>query len=115
MYSRASILIVGEDDLLSYTRAQILGDWETATTVSSGAHRAILARTYDLLIFCQTVEDTTAEVIAAQAAETFGAVKILAIAEEGHERRVELSTPFTTRASNPGRLREAVASLLGAE
>jgi CheY-like chemotaxis protein len=115
MSSRASILIVGDDDLLSYTRAQILRDWDTATTVSSDAHRAILARAYDLVIVCQTVKDTTAQAIAAHAAETSAVVKILAIAEEGRDRRVEFSTAFTTQPSNPGLLREVVASLLEPE
>jgi DNA-binding NtrC family response regulator len=111
MSPRASILIVGEDQMLSYTRAQILRDWETAITGSKDAPQAIRSRPYNLLIFCQTIPDSTAKEIVAQANQLYPGVKVLTITEEGWERHFGPIT-FTAEVFNPGRLHDAVVGIL---
>ena len=54
---KASILIVGDDPVLLHTRAELLRDWQIVTANSREAEEAILARTYDLLIFSQTAQE----------------------------------------------------------
>ena len=54
---KASILIVGDDPVLLHTRAELLRDWHIVSASSREAEEAILARPYDLLIFCQTVQE----------------------------------------------------------
>ena len=111
MSPRASILIVGEDQMLSYTRAQILRDWETAITPTAGAPQALRSRPYNLLILCQTVPDSTAREIVAQANQLYPGLKVLAITEEGWERRFGPTT-FTADLFNPRRLHDAVVGIL---
>jgi hypothetical protein len=65
---KAAILIIGEDGVLSYTRAQILKDCrETATAKAADAQVALHARPYDLLVFSQTVPDAAVKEIMASA------------------------------------------------
>ena len=54
---KASILIVGDDPVLLHTRAELLRDWQIVTANSREAEEAILARTYDLLIFSKTAQE----------------------------------------------------------
>ena len=54
---KASILIVGDDPVLLHTRAELLRDWQIVTANSREAEKAILARTYDLLIFSKTAQE----------------------------------------------------------
>jgi CheY-like chemotaxis protein len=66
---RATILIVGDYPALSTTRAGLLREWQTVTTGTTGASEMLRARAYDLLLFCQTVPETTVIELAAQALE----------------------------------------------
>lgn len=106
---RDSILIVGEDEMLSYTRAQLLREWKPATIGPTDAPEAIRAHSYDLLIFCQTVQEATARKLIAQANELNPGVKVLAISDQ--ERRFGSPT-VTVDLYNPARLRTVVAKLL---
>jgi hypothetical protein len=105
-------LIVGEDQVLSQTRALLLHDWEVSTTHPIHAPEVIRAHAYDLLIFCQSVQDSRAEQLLAEAVYLYPLTKCLAISDdEGRGKQFSAST-YLSRLSNPGGLREAVASLL---
>jgi DNA-binding NtrC family response regulator len=107
---KASILIVGDDPVLLHTRAELLRDWQIVTVGSRDAQEAILARTYDLLIFSQTVQEKVVRDLIAQARELNPESRILAI-RSGEERHVGSPT-YQVELNNPGGLRSAVASIL---
>ena len=106
----ASILIVGDDPVLLHTRAELLRDWQIVTTSSWEAENAILARTYDLLIFSQTVQEQVVRGLIDQARQLHPESRILAI-RSGEERQLELPT-YQVELNNPGGLRSAVAKIL---
>lgn len=109
---KAAILIIGEDGVLSYTRAQILKDcWETATAKDADAEVALHARSYDLLVFSQTVPDGVVKEIMASAVKLHPEVKFLLISEEGRQRPFGCAT-FTSELFKPDRLHRKVAGLL---
>jgi hypothetical protein len=62
---KAAILLVGEDEVLSYTRAQILSDLGVVVADPIEAPQLLRANAFDLLVFCQTVKDSTAKEIIA--------------------------------------------------
>jgi DNA-binding NtrC family response regulator len=107
---KASILIVGDDPVLMHTRAELLRDWQIVTASSREAERAISARTYDLLIFSQTVQEEVVRGLIDQARRLHPESKILAI-RSGEERHVGSPT-YEVELSNPGGLRSAVARML---
>ena len=76
---KASILIVGDDPVLLHTRAELLRDWQTVTASSRDAEEAMLARTYDLLIFSQTVQEKVVRSLIDQARRLRPESRILAI------------------------------------
>jgi CheY-like chemotaxis protein len=106
----ASILIVGDDPVLLHTRAELLRDWQIVTTSSGEAEKAILARTYDLLIFSQTVQEKVLRGLIDQARQLHPESRLLAI-RSGEERLLELPT-YQVELNNPGGLRSAVARIL---
>jgi CheY-like chemotaxis protein len=106
-----TILIVGEDEMLSYTRAQLLREWKTVTTNSTAALETIRTSRYDLLILCHTVRDLTARTIIAQANELYPGIKSLAICEEWQNRELNAAS-YTSEPNDPASLRKAVASVL---
>ena len=106
----ASILIVGDDPVLLHTRAELLRDWQIVTTSSCEAEKAILARTYDLFIFSQTVQEKVVIGLIDQARQLHPESRLLAI-RSGEERRLELPT-YQVELNNPGGLRSAVAEIL---
>jgi hypothetical protein len=108
---KASILIVGDDPVLLHTRAELLRDWQIVTASSRDAEGAILARTYDLLIFSQTVQEKVVRGLIDQARQLHPASRILAI-RSGEERQVGSPT-YQVELNNPGGLRSAVARILG--
>jgi hypothetical protein len=109
---KAAILIIGEDGVLAYTRAQILKDcWETATAKETDAQVALHARPYGLLVFSQTVADAAVEKIMASAVKLHPDVRFLVISEEGRQRPFGCAT-FTSELLKPDRLRRKVAGLL---
>ena len=106
----ASILIVGDDPVLLHTRAELLRDWQIVTTSSGEAEKAILARTYDLLIFSQTVQEKVVRGLIDQARQLHPESRILAI-RSGEERHLGSPT-YQVELNNPGGLRSAVARIL---
>ncbi len=107
---KASILIVGDDPVLLHTRAELLRDWQIVTASSREAKKAILVRTYDLLIFSQTVQEKIVGSLIDQARQLHPESRILAI-RSGEERHVGLPT-YQVELNNPGGLRSAVAKIL---
>jgi hypothetical protein len=107
---KASILIVGDDPVLMHTRAELLRDWQIVTANSWEAEKAILARTYDLLIFSQTVQEKVVRGLIDQARQLHPESRILAI-QSGDEWHVGLPT-YQVELNNPGGLRTAVAKIL---
>ena len=109
---KASILIVGDDPVLLHTRAELLRDWQIAAASSREAEQAILAQPYDLLILCQTVQQTVGRALIGQALHVHPECRILTIrsAEERH-----LGSPtYQVELNNPGGLRSTVAKILDA-
>ena len=106
----ASILIVGDDPVLLHTRAELLRDWQIVTTSSWEAEKAILARTYDLLIFSQTVQEKVVRGLIDQARQLRPGSRMLAI-RSGEEWQAGLPT-YQVELNNPGGLRSAVAKIL---
>jgi DNA-binding NtrC family response regulator len=107
---KASILIVGDDPVLLHTRAELLRDWQIVTANSREAKEAILARTYDLLIFSQTVQEKVVRGLVDQARQLHPEPRILTI-RSGGSRQVGLPT-YQVELNNPGGLRSAVAKIL---
>jgi DNA-binding NtrC family response regulator len=107
---KAWILIVGDDPILQHTRAELLRDWQIATTSSRDAGKAMLARNYDLVIFSQTVQETAAKRLIAQLQELHPRPRILTI-RSGSDRQLGSPT-YEVDLNNPGGLRSAVARIL---
>jgi DNA-binding response OmpR family regulator len=107
---KAWILIVGDDPILQHTRAELLRDWQIATTSSRDAGEAMLARKYDLLIFSQTVREAVAKSLIAQARQLHPSPRILTI-RSGSDRQLGSPT-YEVDLNNPGGLRSAVARIL---
>jgi len=110
---KALILIIGDDPVLLHTRAELLRDWQITTVSSRDAGDAMRSRQYDLLIFSQTVKETMARSLIAQALELDPHPRILAI-RSGEDRKLESPT-YQVDLNNPGGLRSAVARILAHE
>ena len=111
---RAAILLVGEYQPLLNTRALLLDDWDVVAVDPRGAPGALRERSYDLLIFCQSVPDSTAEKLLAQATKLHPGIEVLALSYDGEQRRLGTTT-FAPHVYKPQLLRDAVARLLSAE
>jgi len=107
---KACILIVGDDPVLQHTRAELLRDWQIATSSSRDAGKAMQARKYVLLIFSQTVQDEVAKGLIAQARKLHPNPRILTI-RSGSDRQLGSPT-YEVDLNNPGGLRSAVARIL---
>ena len=107
----AAILIVGDDPALLDTRADLLKAWQVSTTTSRYAVEEIGSKSYDLMIFCQTVSDETTQTLINQAREMNPTLKALAIHVSGQERDVDAEL-YEIQLQNPGRLLSAVARLV---
>jgi len=107
----AAILIVGDDAVLLETRARLLRDWPVLVTTSKHAAKAIGSNTYDLMIFCQTIPDDTAQTLIESARKLNPTVKTLAIHMSGEERGVDADL-YEIQLQNPGLLVSVVARLL---
>src|ERR1700689_1381715 len=106
----ASILIVGDDPVLLHTRAELLRDWQIVTASSREAEEAILARTYDPLIFSKTAQEKVVRGLIDQARQLRPGSRMLAI-RSGEEWQAGLPT-YQVELNNPGGLRSAVAKIL---
>ncbi len=107
----AAILIVGDDSALLGTRADLLKAWQVSTTTSRHAVEEIRSRFYDLMIFCQTISDETAQTLINQARELNPKLKTLAIHIPGQERDVDAEL-YEIELQNPERLLSSIARLL---
>jgi CheY-like chemotaxis protein len=110
---KALILIIGDDPILLRTRAELLRDWQITTVSSRDAEEALRSRPYDLVILSQTVQETRARTLIAQALELDPNPRILAI-RSGDDRQLGSPT-YQVDLNNPGGLRSAVARILDYE
>ena len=110
---KALILIIGDDPVLLRTRAELLRDWQITTVSSREAGEALRSRPYDLVILSQTVQETQARSLIAQALELDPNRRILAI-RSGDDRQLGSPT-YQVDLNNPGGLRSAVARILDHE
>jgi CheY-like chemotaxis protein len=110
---KALILIIGDDPILLRTRAELLRDWQITTVSSRDAEEALRSRPYDLVILSQTVQETQARTLIAQALELDPNPRILAI-RSGDDRQLGSPT-YQVDLNNPGGLRSAVARILDYE
>jgi CheY-like chemotaxis protein len=110
---KALILIIGDDPILLRTRAELLRDWQITTVSSRDAQEALRSRPYDLVILSQTVQETQARTLIAQALELDPNPRILAI-RSGDDRQLGSPT-YQVDLNNPGGLRSAVARILDYE
>jgi hypothetical protein len=109
---KASILIVGDDPVLLHTRGELLRDWHIVSASSREAEKAILLRPYELLIFCQTVQEEVGRRLINQALHLHPECRILTIRSAG-ERHLGSQT-YQVELNNPGGLRSTVAKILDA-
>ena len=107
----AAILIVGDDPALLETRADLLKAWQVSTTTSKDVVEDVRSKLYDLIIFCQTISDESAQTLINQARELNPSVKALAIHVSGQERDVDADL-YEIQLQNPGRLLSVVAHLM---
>jgi hypothetical protein len=91
--------------------AVLLQDWQVSTTTSKGAVEAIRGKFYDLIIFCQTISDDSAQTLIDGTRELNHNASALAIHLPGQAREVDANL-YETQFHNPGRLRSVVALLL---
>jgi DNA-binding NtrC family response regulator len=110
---KALILIIGDDPILLRTRAELLRDWQITTVNSRDAGEALRSRPYNLVILSQTVQETQARSLIAQAQELDPNPRILAI-RSGEDRQLGSPT-YQVDLNNPGGLRSAVARILDYE
>jgi hypothetical protein len=108
---KAAILIVGDDLALLETRAALLKAWHVSTTTAEHAIEAIRSTAHDLIIFCQTIPDATAQTLIGQARERNSNAATLALKHPGQERILDAEL-FEVQITNPGRLVRVVDRLL---
>jgi CheY-like chemotaxis protein len=108
---KAAILIVGDDLALLETRAALLKAWHVSTTTAEHAVEAIRSTAHDLIIFCQTIPDATAQTLNDQAREMNPNVATLALKHPGQERALDAEL-FEVQITKPERLLSVVDRLL---
>jgi CheY-like chemotaxis protein len=107
----ASILVVGDDPILLEARVDLLRGWHVSRATSRDATQSIRSIEPDLVIFCQTISDDTAERLADRAREINPSVIALVIFHGGQRRNVKTEF-YEVQSDDPGRLRSFVAGLL---
>jgi CheY-like chemotaxis protein len=110
-FMAAAILIVGNDPILSETRAALLTGWRVRVSNSRGALESIRSTAADLIIFCQTISDETARQLLDRARDLNPNVLALAITHFGKKRSLE-AVLYDVQFEDPGRFQAAVANLL---
>lgn len=108
---KAAILIVGDDLALLETRAALLKAWHVSTATAEHAIEAIRSTPHDLIIFCQTIPDATAQTLIEQAFEINPGIATLALKQPGQERILNAEL-FEVQITNPGRFLSVVDRLL---
>jgi hypothetical protein len=109
----AAILLVGQYPVLLATRADLLRDWHTVATDPVGAIKALQLRSYDLLILCQSVPDSIAKQLIADATSLHPGIKVLALAYDGEDRNLG-TVGFTPDIYKPSHFKKVVADVLKA-
>ena len=89
---KPTILLVEDYPPLLETRAEVLREWNVFKTNAAEAPAAISKRAYDLIIFCQSVQDSVAEDLTAQATELYPGIKVFAFSCGGEPHRPHLAT-----------------------
>jgi hypothetical protein len=107
----AAILIVGNEPMLLETRADLLLGWQVSTSDAKGAVRSVQSTLPDLLIFCQSIPDETADELIALARELNPNARALGIPRQGETRKLNAEL-YQMRLDDPGYLRTVVARLL---
>ncbi len=107
----AAILIVGDDRVLLQTRAGLLKAWRVSTTTAEHASEAIGSSAHDMIIFCQTIPDDTAQMLIDEARKMNPDVVTLALKHPGQERNLNAEL-FEVQIAKPERLLGIVDRLL---
>jgi hypothetical protein len=97
----AAILIVGDEPALVGSLADQLTGWQISTSVSREAVQSIRSTLPDLLIFCHTVPDETAEELVRLARELNPSVRALGICPLGETRKLN-AEHYDTRLRDAG-------------
>ena len=108
-----AILLVSEDRMLSFSRAELLKKWKPVIADSANAPYVMAANAYDLLILCQTIPDDVAARLAFQMVGLHPAARILSIEQPGQPRCFP-AMRYTVNMGNPMDLPNRVASIVGA-
>ena len=82
---KASVLIVGDDPHLLRTQTELLCDYQVVTACSREAGETIWTYAFDLLIVSQTVPETAARSLLAQASKLHPQPKTLLICRQHRE------------------------------
>jgi hypothetical protein len=108
---KPSVLVVGEREMLTYTRGLLLGEFCRAATMNPAVTlEPLSARAYDLVIFCHTVSDAVATECIRLATAVNPNVKVLALSH-GDTRALN-SMEYIVAISQPARFRQCVVALL---
>jgi hypothetical protein len=111
---QSSILMVSSDEVLSNTRALLLKHWQPLVVSPEVAPYAIAARSYDLLIICQTVAEEVAAKLALQITMLCPNAKVMAINGDGQVRSFR-AVQVEVDVAHPAWLPSAVSSVLSAD
>jgi hypothetical protein len=110
---KPAILLVSEDRMLSFSRAELLKKWKPVVVDSAKAPYAMATNAWDLLILCQTIPDDIAARLAFQMAGLHPAAKVLSIEQPGQPRYFP-AMRYTVNMGHPMDLPNRVASIVGA-
>lgn len=112
---KASVLIVGDDPHLLRIQTELLCDYQVVTACSREARQAIWTYAFDLLIVSQTVPETSARSLLAQAGKLQPQPKTLLICRQYREWHLGSAAFFTVTSTHPFELQTAVARLLACD
>ncbi len=113
---RARVLIVGNDQMLSTTRAMLLARFQTFIATPSEARRSIPLLSPEVMILCHTILDEQARRLIEDARSFFAHLKVLALWEYAPRADLDATTydatTFEVQIGDPGALLTVVAGLL---
>jgi len=108
---KTKILLIGEDLNLQRTRAMLLSEWATTIVHLQDVEQAFSTQRYQLIILCQSVAESTAREIIAQAKVRQPEAKMVAVSRVGEDR--QLGVPgYHVDFNHPHGFVDAVAELL---
>ena len=112
---KASVLIVGDDPHLLRMKTDLLCDYQVVTACSREARKAIWMYAFDLLIVSQSVPETTARSLLAQAKKLQPQPKTLLICRQYREWHLGSAAFYTVTSTHSFEFRTAVARLLACD